>query len=103
MSCPQGSARGGFRLARKINDFSPLEVLPARVYQSSHLSLISHPWLLDPHGSTLGDLFNYEDGSHVIIVTILKENAYDLNMNVADFKRTNMLPLPPNLKKMLPT
>ena len=33
----------------------------------------------------------------------LKENAYDLNMKVADFKRTNMLLLSLNLKKMLPT
>jgi len=51
----------------------------------------------------LGDLFNYEDGGHIVIGTNLKENAYDLNMKVADFKRTNMLLSPPNLKKMLPT
>jgi len=28
-------------------NFQPLDVLPARVHQSLHLSLISHPWLLD--------------------------------------------------------
>jgi len=48
-----------------------------------------------PHGSTLVDLFDYEDECHVIIVTNLNENACDLNMKVADFKRTNMLALPP--------
>ena len=53
------------------------------------------PKLLDLHGSTLGDLFNCEDGGHVVIATNLNKNAYDLNMKVADFKRTNMLALPP--------
>jgi len=38
---------------------------------------------------------NYEDGGHVVIVTNLDENAYYLNMKGADFKRTNMLALPP--------
>jgi len=53
------------------------------------------PRLLDPHGSTLRDLFNYEDGGHVVVVTNLNENAYNFNIKVTDFKRTNMLALPP--------
>jgi len=56
-----------------------------------------------PHGPALGDLFNYEDGGHVVIVANLNENACDLKMKVVDFKMTNMLALPPKLKKMLPT
>jgi len=59
-------------------NFRPLDVLSARVHQSLHLSLVSHPWLLDPHGSTFSDLFNYEDGRHTAIATNLKENVYDL-------------------------
>jgi len=43
--------------------------------------------LLDLHWSTLGELFNYEDRGHIIIGTNLKENAYDLNMKVANFER----------------
>jgi len=108
MARPQGSTKARFHqfstfgwLARKgpsklpFINFRPLDGLPARVHQSSHLSLISHPLLLDLHRSTLGELFNYEDRGHIIIGTNLMENAYDLNMKVADFERTNMLALPP--------
>jgi len=31
------------------------------------------PRLLYPHGSTLHDLFNYEDGGHVVLITNLNE------------------------------
>jgi len=85
MSYPQGSTKARIHQfstfgcpARKdpskfaFINFRPLDVLPARVHQSSHLSLISHPWLLDPHGSTLGDLFNYKDGGHIAIATNLE-------------------------------
>jgi len=47
-----------------------------------------------PDGSALGDLFDYEDGGHVVFVTNLKENACNLNTKIADFQRTNMLALP---------
>jgi len=50
--------------------------------------------MLTRHGSALGDLFDYEDGGHVTIVTNLNENACDLNMKVANFKSTNMLACP---------
>jgi len=43
----------------------------------------------------LGDLFNYEDGGHIVVATNLKVNAYDLDMKVANFERANMLVLPP--------
>ena len=85
-------ARTGPALAAFIN-FWPLDVLPARVHQRLHLSLISHLRLLALHGSAFDDLFDYEDGGHVVIVTNLNENTYDLNMKV-DFKRSNILALP---------
>ena len=93
MACPHGST------ISRLHQLSNFGCLARKVHQRSHLSLISHPWLLDPHGSTLGDLFNYEDGGHVVIVTNLKENAYNLNMKLADFKRTNMLALPPGCRR----
>jgi len=77
--------KGSLKLAY-IN-FRPLDGLPIRVHQSSHSSLIYHLLLLDLHWSTLGELFNYEDRGHIIIGTNLKENAYDLNMKVANFER----------------
>ena len=46
-----------------------------------------------PHASALVDLFDYKDEGHVVIVTNLDENAYEMNMKVANFKRSNMLAL----------
>jgi len=57
-------------------------------------SLMFSPLATCPHGFALGSLFDYEDESHVIIVTNLNENVCNLNMKVADFKRTNMLAFP---------
>ena len=52
------------------------------------LSMILPSWL-----AYLRWLVN-EVGGHVVIITNLNENAYNLKMKVADFKRTNMLALP---------
>jgi len=81
---PLDARKGSPKLAF-INS-RPLDGLPARLHQSWHSSLIPHLLLLDLHRSALGELFNYEDRGHIVIGTNLKENAYNLNMKVADFK-----------------
>jgi len=39
-----------------------------------------------PHGFALGDLFDYEDEDHIVIITNLNENSCNLNMKVVDFE-----------------
>ena len=90
MSCSLGSTISCFLLII-------FELLMFCLQESTigFFSLMFSPLAACAHGSTLGDFFNYEDKDHVVIITNLNENAYDLNMKIADLNRTNTLALPP--------
>ena len=87
MACLYGSTN------RQLYQFLTFGCLAKHGFTKGCFFLMLSPLAACPHASTLGDLFDYKDGGHVVIITNLDEHACEMNMKVANFKRSNMLAL----------